>query len=179
MTLPIDGNRGRLILVRLSAELTTKGRGTRRRFTRKLLENIREALAAVLDQLGLVALHACEHGVSQPCKPGVGRHVQVLREPPHAEPASGLEHCMQSAVMVRVLVCGDHEIDRGVANAQRVQQVAQPGGVGPTVNEHDAPAIRDECGVALTCVEHANHERCSVTRRTASGNADGERSTAG
>ena len=46
MTLPIDGNRGRLILVRLSAELTTKGRGTRRRFTRKLLENIREALAA-------------------------------------------------------------------------------------------------------------------------------------
>lgn len=34
----------RLILVRLSAELTTKARGTRRRFTRKLLENIREAL---------------------------------------------------------------------------------------------------------------------------------------
>lgn len=33
-----------LILVRLSAELTTKARGTRRRFTRKLLENIREAL---------------------------------------------------------------------------------------------------------------------------------------
>ena len=34
----------RLILIRLSAELTTKARGTRRRFTRKLLENIREAL---------------------------------------------------------------------------------------------------------------------------------------
>jgi tRNA uracil 4-sulfurtransferase len=33
-----------LILIRLSAELTTKARGTRRRFTRKLLENIREAL---------------------------------------------------------------------------------------------------------------------------------------
>lgn len=34
----------KLILVRLSAELTTKARGTRRRFTRKLLENIRDAL---------------------------------------------------------------------------------------------------------------------------------------
>lgn len=34
----------RLILLRLSAELTTKGRGTRRRFTRKLTENVREAL---------------------------------------------------------------------------------------------------------------------------------------
>ena len=34
----------RLILLRLSAELTTKGRGTRRRFTRKLAENVREAL---------------------------------------------------------------------------------------------------------------------------------------
>lgn len=33
-----------LILIRLSAELTTKARGTRRRFMRKLLENIREAL---------------------------------------------------------------------------------------------------------------------------------------
>ena len=33
-------NGERLILVRLSAELTTKARGTRRRFTRKLLENI-------------------------------------------------------------------------------------------------------------------------------------------
>jgi thiamine biosynthesis protein ThiI len=36
--------RERLILLRLSAELTTKGRGTRRRFTRKLAENVREAL---------------------------------------------------------------------------------------------------------------------------------------
>lgn len=38
------GGAEQLILVRLSAELTTKARGTRRRFTRKLLENIREAL---------------------------------------------------------------------------------------------------------------------------------------
>lgn len=38
------GGGEQLILVRLSAELTTKARGTRRRFTRKLLENIREAL---------------------------------------------------------------------------------------------------------------------------------------
>ena len=37
-------NTERLILIRLSAELTTKARGTRRRFTRKLMENIREAL---------------------------------------------------------------------------------------------------------------------------------------
>ena len=40
----MNGRSDRLILVRLSAELTTKARGTRRRFTRKLLENIREAL---------------------------------------------------------------------------------------------------------------------------------------
>lgn len=36
--------RERIILIRLSAELTTKARGTRRRFMRKLLENMREAL---------------------------------------------------------------------------------------------------------------------------------------
>lgn len=34
----------KLILVRLSAELTTKARGTRKRFTRKLVENVRDAL---------------------------------------------------------------------------------------------------------------------------------------
>jgi thiamine biosynthesis protein ThiI len=34
----------RLILLRLSAELTTKARGTRRRFTRALVENLRDAL---------------------------------------------------------------------------------------------------------------------------------------
>lgn len=44
MTLANDGQKGRLILVRLSAEMTTKARGTRRRFTRKLLENVRDAL---------------------------------------------------------------------------------------------------------------------------------------
>ena len=33
-----------LILVRLSAELSTKARGTRRRFTRRLVDNIRDAL---------------------------------------------------------------------------------------------------------------------------------------
>lgn len=37
-------NTEHLILVRLSAELTTKARGTRRRFTRKLVENVRDAL---------------------------------------------------------------------------------------------------------------------------------------
>ncbi len=35
-----------LFLVRLSAELSTKARGTRRRFTRQLVENIRDAFAA-------------------------------------------------------------------------------------------------------------------------------------
>jgi len=34
------------LLVRLSAELTTKSRGTRRRFTRRLVDNVREALRA-------------------------------------------------------------------------------------------------------------------------------------
>lgn len=35
-----------LILVRLSAELSTKARGTRRRFMRRLVENVREAMSA-------------------------------------------------------------------------------------------------------------------------------------
>ncbi len=34
-----------LVLVRLSAELSTKARGTRRRFMRKLMENVRDALS--------------------------------------------------------------------------------------------------------------------------------------
>lgn len=45
-----DPGAERLILIRLSAELTTKARGTRRRFTRKLLENIREALRETGEQ---------------------------------------------------------------------------------------------------------------------------------
>jgi thiamine biosynthesis protein ThiI len=40
----MSDEREELFLLRLSAELTTKGRGTRRRFTRKLAENVREAL---------------------------------------------------------------------------------------------------------------------------------------
>jgi thiamine biosynthesis protein ThiI len=44
MSVTIDKGREKLILIRLSPELTTKARGTRKRFTRKLLENIREAL---------------------------------------------------------------------------------------------------------------------------------------
>jgi thiamine biosynthesis protein ThiI len=39
-----------LILVRLSAELTTKARGTRKRFTRRLVENIRAAMRAQGDR---------------------------------------------------------------------------------------------------------------------------------
>ncbi len=39
----IDGDRT-LALVRLSSELSTKARGTRRRFMRKLVENVREAM---------------------------------------------------------------------------------------------------------------------------------------
>ncbi|MBW3631295.1 MAG: hypothetical protein KY464_18680, partial [Gemmatimonadetes bacterium] len=41
-----DERSGTLALVRLSAELTTKSRGTRRRFTRRLVENIRDAFRA-------------------------------------------------------------------------------------------------------------------------------------
>lgn len=36
-----------LILIRLSSELSTKARGTRRRFTRKLAENVREAIRSL------------------------------------------------------------------------------------------------------------------------------------
>jgi tRNA uracil 4-sulfurtransferase len=42
-TAPRREERSSLILVRLSAELTTKSRGTRKRFTRRLVDNIREA----------------------------------------------------------------------------------------------------------------------------------------
>jgi tRNA uracil 4-sulfurtransferase len=39
----MTGEESTLVLVRLSAELTTKSRGTRRRFTRRLVDNIRDA----------------------------------------------------------------------------------------------------------------------------------------
>lgn len=39
---PGDDGEGPLILVRLAAELTTKSRGTRKRFTRRLVDNIRD-----------------------------------------------------------------------------------------------------------------------------------------
>jgi tRNA uracil 4-sulfurtransferase len=44
MTAIDSGMTQRLVLIRLSAELSTKARGTRRRFTRKLVENVRDAL---------------------------------------------------------------------------------------------------------------------------------------
>lgn len=58
-----------LILVRLSAELSTKARGTRRRFTRKLVQNIRDALrqagvrAHVDDQWNRLFVHTADPAV--------------------------------------------------------------------------------------------------------------------
>lgn len=73
------------ILVRLSAELSTKARGTRKRFTRKLVDNIRDALsdagvrARVEDQWNRIFIHSGDAAAAEPLEriPGISSFSQV------------------------------------------------------------------------------------------------------